>query len=102
MTQINLRTGCKCQGAIAGAEFNIGPVRAVDNLAVTIHAQHSAVRIEYSIAAYRHTVLAGQTYIADPLTTGIDSADYGQAAIVDRDIDDASFQFITDGEIALL
>jgi len=102
VTQIDLRTAGQRQHTIAGTQFDDGPVRAVDDLAVTVDPQYRAVRIEYRITADGQALVGRQPDRADPFAAGVNRAVHGQAAVIHRDIDRIGLDFIADGQIALL
>ena len=100
--QIDARALCQRQPALARTQFHDGAIRAVDDFAVAVDAQRRTVGVEHRGPGQRQALLGRKPDGADRRAAGINGADYGELAAIQRDVDFAGLQFAADDEIALL
>ena len=102
VTQVDADALRQRQPAIARTQFHDGAVRAVDDFAVAVDAQRRTVGVEHRGPGQRQALLGRKPDGADRRAAGINGADYGELAAIQRDVDFAGLQFAADDEIALL
>ncbi|MNK61151.1 hypothetical protein D3C87_803050 [compost metagenome] len=98
--QVDGRAAAQRQRAVRAREVDDGAVRAVDDLAVAVHAQAGGVRVERAV--HREVALGREADRAHLEAAGVDAAVHREAAAVERDLDHARLHFVADGEVALL
>src|SRR5690606_7966890 len=100
-TQIHARTTRQRQGTVPRVQFNDGAIRCLDDLAVAVHTQDVAVRIQHGAVGQGQSLFARQADAAHLGTGRIDGAVNGQQPVIQRNAHVARAHFVAKGQVAL-